>query len=60
MWIDAEHEEMTLLVGKEKLKFDLHQNRPLMDEEKRMCMRIEILLPLTYIDAYMHALEDPL
>ena len=25
-WIDIEHGEMTLLVGKEKLKFNLHQS----------------------------------
>ena len=25
-WIDIEHEEMTLLVGKKKLKFNLHQS----------------------------------
>ena len=40
-WIDIEHEEMTLLVGKEKLKFNLHQSIQLMDEEKNCCMQIE-------------------
>ena len=45
VWIDAEHGEMTFLVVEEKVKFDLHQNTPLMNEEKRMCMRIESLLP---------------
>ena len=25
-WIDVEHGEMTFLVGKEKVKFNLHQN----------------------------------
>ena len=25
-WIDVEHGEMTLLVGKEKVKFNLHQS----------------------------------
>ena len=45
-WIDIEHEEMTLLVGKEKLKFNLHQDIQLTDEEKKCCMRIESsLLP---------------
>ena len=40
-WIDIEHREMTLLVGKEKVKFNLHQNIQLTDEEKNCCMRIE-------------------
>ena len=41
MWIDAQHEEMTLLVGKEKMKFDLHQNTPITDEQKVTCMHIK-------------------
>ena len=46
-WIDVEHEETTLLVGEEKLKFNLHQNIQFTDEEKKCCMRIESsLLPL--------------
>ena len=46
-WIDIEHREITLLVGKEKLKFNLHQNIQLTDEEKKCCMRIESsLLPI--------------
>ena len=44
-WIDVEHREMTLIVGKEKLKFNLHQSIQLMDEEKMTCMRIESSLP---------------
>ena len=32
---------MTLLVGKEKMKFDLHQNTPIMDEQKMTCMQIK-------------------
>ena len=32
---------MTLLVGKEKVKFNLHQSIQLTDEEKNFCMRIE-------------------
>ena len=32
---------MTLLVGKEKVKFNLHQSIQLTDEEKNCCMRIE-------------------
>ena len=41
VWIDAEYEEMNLLVGEEKMKFDLHQSIPLMDEERRACMKIQ-------------------
>ena len=33
-WIDMEHGEMTLLVGKKKLKFNLHQSIQLTDEER--------------------------
>ena len=40
-WIDVEHGEMTLLVGKEKVKFNLHQSIQFMDEENMTCMRIE-------------------
>ena len=42
-WIDVEHGEMTLLVGKEEVKFNLHQSIQLTDEEKMTCMRIESL-----------------
>ena len=45
VWIDAKHGEMTFLIDKEKVKFDLHQTMPLTDEERRMCMRIESSLP---------------
>ena len=41
MWIDVENGEMTLLVGEEKMKFDLHQSKPLTDEEMRACIKIE-------------------
>ena len=45
-WIDVEHGEMTLLVGDENLKFNLHQNIQLNDEEKKCSMQIESsLLP---------------
>ena len=45
--IDAEHGEMTFLIGKEKMKFDLHQSIPLTDEERIMCMKIKSsLLPI--------------
>ena len=41
MWIDVENGEMTLLVGEKKMKFDLHKNKPLMDEEMRACKKLE-------------------
>ena len=41
VWIDAEHGEMTLLVGEDKMKFDLHQSIPLKDEERRVYIKIE-------------------
>ena len=44
VWIDVEHKEMILLVGKEKVKFNLHQSIQLTDKEKKCCMRIEISL----------------
>ena len=34
-WIDIEHGEMTLLVGEEKVMFNLHQSIQLANEEKR-------------------------
>ena len=37
---------MTLLVGEEKLKFDLHQRNPLTNEERRSCMKIKSSFPL--------------
>ena len=40
MWIDAKNREMTLLVGEEKMKFDLHQNKPLTYEERRACKKL--------------------
>ena len=45
-WIDIEHEDLTLLVGKEKLKFNLHRNIQLTNEEKKCCMSIESSLLL--------------
>ena len=39
--IDTKNGEMTLLVGKEKVKFNLHQSIQLTGEEKNFCMRIE-------------------
>ena len=43
VWIDGEHGEMTLLIGKKKMKFDLHQSIPLIDEERRAWMKIKSL-----------------
>ena len=40
VWIDAEHREMTFLAGEQKMKFNLHQNIPLTDEERKTCMKI--------------------
>ena len=41
MWIDAKNREMTLLVGEENLKFNLHQSKPLTDVKKRACKNLE-------------------
>ena len=41
VWIDAEHREMTFLVGEEKMKFNLYQSIQLTDEERRMRMKIK-------------------
>ena len=60
MWIDAEHGEMTLLVGEEKMKFDLHLSNPLTDEERRVCMKIESSLSLNKEDAPKILQEDTL
>ena len=40
-WIDIAYGEITLLVGKEKVKFNLQQSIQLTDEEKNCCMWIE-------------------
>ena len=40
-WIDVEHGEMTLLVGKEIVEFNFNQSIQLTDEDKMKCMRIE-------------------
>ena len=37
-WVDTENGEMTLLVGKEKVKFNLFQSIQLTNEEKNYCM----------------------
>ena len=41
VWIDVEHGEMTLLICKEKMKFDLHQSILLTKEEMRAFIKIE-------------------
>ena len=46
VWIDVQHREMTLLVGEEKMKFDLHQRTPLTDEERRAFKKLESSFPL--------------
>ena len=40
-WIDIKNGEMTFLVGKKKVKFNLHQSIQLTDEEKNCCMWIK-------------------
>ena len=40
-WIDVKHKEMTLLVSKEKVKFNLHHSIQLTVEERSNCRRIE-------------------
>ena len=40
------------------MKFDLHQRKPLLDEEMRVCMKIERLLSLNKDDAPKILQED--
>ena len=40
-WIDIKHGEITLLICKERVKFNLNQSIQLTDEEKIKCMQIE-------------------
>ena len=40
-WIVVKHREMTLLVGKKKVKFNLHQSIQMTVEERSSCRRIE-------------------
>ena len=40
-WIDIENGEMTLLVDKEKVKFNLYQSIQLTDKERNNCRRIK-------------------
>ena len=60
VWIDAENGGMTLLVGEEKMKFDLHLSNPLTDEEMRVYMKIESSLSLSKEDAPKILQEDTL
>ena len=41
MWIDVENREMTLLVSEKKMKFDLHQSKPLKNEERRTFIKLK-------------------
>ena len=43
-WIDMNKGELTLLVGEEKAKFNLHQPLPLTEQEISMCKKFYILL----------------
>ena len=44
-WIDINKGEITLLVGEEKAKFNLHQPLPLTEQERTMCRKFCNLLP---------------
>ena len=43
-WTDIKKGELTLLVGEEKAKFNLHQPLPLMEQERAMCRKFCNLL----------------
>ena len=60
VWIDVENKEMTLLVGEEKMKFDLHQRKPLTNEERRGCKKLESSSPLIEEQAPKILQEDTL
>ena len=44
VWIDINKGELTLLVGEEKAKFNLHQPLPLTEQERAMCKKFCSLL----------------
>ena len=44
-WIDINKGELTLLVGEEKAKFNLHQPLPLTEQERTTCRKFCSLLP---------------
>ena len=52
--------EMTLLVGEKKMKFDLHQSKPLTDEERRTFMKLKSLFSLIEKQAPKILKEDTL
>ena len=58
VWIHAEHGEMTMLVGEENVKFDLHQSILLTDEERKECMKIESSFSPTKEHENMFLQED--
>ena len=60
VWIDAEHGEMILVVGEEKMKFDIHQSILLTDEEMRACMKIKSSFSLIKENAPMFLQGDAL
>ena len=60
MWIEAEIGEMTLLVGEKKMKFDLHQSKPLTDEERRTFMKLKSSFSLIEKQAPKILKEDTL
>ena len=43
-WIDINKGELTLLVGEEKAKFNIHQPLPLTEQERAMCRKFYSLL----------------
>ena len=43
-WIDINKGELTLLVGEEKSKFNIHQTLPLTEQERAMCRKFYSLL----------------
>ena len=43
-WVDINKGELTLLVGEEKAKFNLHQPLPLMEQERAVCRKFYSLL----------------
>ena len=44
-WIDINKGELTLLMGKEKAKFNIYQPLPLTEQERTMCRKFYSLLP---------------
>ena len=44
-WIDINKGELTLLVGEEKTRFNIHQPLPLMEQDRTMCRKFCSLVP---------------